>query len=119
MKATKFEWSTVTQSYCAMKAPDGSGRGLNVAVIEAPNGEFVSVAIEANARDIADAGNRDGATAAMGVLLDGHAHEVIGSRKTVTGAKALAERYAEKWLAGRASTAPCPCDTIKPKQAKR
>lgn len=59
-----------------------------------------------------DMGHLEGLDRARAVLQN-HAHALIGERKTERGARALAERYAEKWAAQQLELAQCGCEEIK------
>ncbi len=80
-------------------------RMLSLSVAPVPmsrGGEYVVMALEYPA-DVEPA-----------QVLDHHAHELLGKRKSETAAKRLAERYAEKWQGMRIlkEAARCDCEEI-------
>jgi len=88
------------------------GRMLIVAIAGKP-GDYLVMAL-ASAIDAA------GPLQALQSFFDDHAHDVVGTRKTLAGAKQLGARYAGTWLAGQKKIAPCACGAIEEiKPAKR
>lgn len=101
-------WTTQTQTVRVWPSRTRD-RFLMMAINGAP-GAFVVIAIDAGTSKVDPSTGPADVTRA---IFEDHAHDVLATRKTLSGATALAERYAKKWIAGTQKSAPCPCETIK------
>jgi hypothetical protein len=101
-------WTTQTQTIRIW--PSRARDRVLVGMVNGETGVFLVMTIETV---VAKADTTKGPIGVVEALLDDHAHAVLGTRKTLAGAQALAERYAAKWLAGAKKSAACPCAPIK------
>lgn len=84
-------------------------RGVLGVYVNTTRAGFLTVAIEYPGSVEDAAGKSEEETVAL--VLEDHAHVVLGTRKTLRGAKALAERYVAKWKAWKRAD-PCGCGEI-------
>lgn len=74
-----------------------------------PIGEgWIVIAIESSA----DMKGAKDAVEGVGRFFGDHAHDVVGQRKTLSGAKKLAERYIDKWREKARDLPKCDCGEI-------
>lgn len=101
----KLTWFTRTIVFAGIAA---GNRGLSLTIAEMPDGKLGVIAIEG-------ARPSDEATVPQNIesLFDDHGHKVVGYRKTLPGAKKIAEAYAAKWKARRAKIDRCGCKNIE------
>lgn len=86
-------------------------RFLGIMVAEGPNGEIAAVAVESDRKSVKT----------LAGLFASHAHHIIGNKfRSITSARAAGEKYARKWLAGRAKLGDqCECDEIEEVKVRR
>ncbi len=98
----RLEWIPLV-SWVSQRTIAGKTLGLNVTAAEP--GNYLAVAIETDAMNLAG-------------VFENHAHDVIGRFKTELGARRACERYLKKWEAGSLAKCHCaPIEATKPRRA--
>ncbi len=101
----KLAWSTKTVAIAGLTVGE---RGLSLTIAETPDGKLGVIAIE-----VVRPSDKATVPQMVASILDDHGHKIVGYRKTLPGAKKIAEAYAAKWKARRAKIDRCGCKNIE------